>query len=265
MCKESSHPKNICVLHSLPWISISKKQKYALRSVKVSFWATLRIYSIDCLHFEKVKYTYTYIRSVDDQSTLNISGTGFSKVWMIFLSNWLMLVFSSFLAFPTQRNDVCSRTNIAFYVSFSYSYISFSFLSLARSLSFFLSFFFFSFLENTSMQSSTSNDRKRMSMTQSNLLSFSDSIEKRIHKANARELVDRASLKALRSLFPSNLEQLFETGRYRIKRDITSILKTVCVRLFFLSLFFLLPRLHMHFLLFFLIQSAVQIHIYEAE
>ena len=50
------------------------------------------------------------------------------------------------------------------------------------------------------MQSSTLNDRKRMSMTQSNLLSFSDSIEKRIHKANARELVDRASLKALRSL-----------------------------------------------------------------
>jgi hypothetical protein len=39
----------------------------------------------------------------------------------------LMLVFSSFLAFPPQRNDVCSRTNIAFYVP---SYLLLSSLSL---------------------------------------------------------------------------------------------------------------------------------------
>ena len=98
-------------------------------------------------------------------------------------------------------------------------------------------------------------------MTQSNLLFLSlslslsralflssDSIEKRIHKAKRENLsIERHS--RLYSFFASNLEQLFETGRYRIKRDITSILKTVCVRfflLFSLSRFFSFSSLDSH-------------------
>jgi len=105
-------------------------------------------------------------------------------------------------------------------------------------------------------------------MTQSNILPFSDSIKKRIHKAKRkRELVDRAPPKAFFYIYAcafNNLEQLFELAVVVLNGDITFMRKTVC-SFFLIPLFFIwfLPRLHTHFLLFFLIQSAVQIHIYE--
>ncbi len=192
---------------------------------------------------------YTYIIHNDDESTFNMPTklSRFERYYCYYEFFFiLILVFSSFLAFPPQRNDVCSRTNIAFSI-----------------LSYHLLFLFLS-RKYTNVIIAMYVDRKecvwrnRM-FSLSLFFSSSDWIKKRIHKAKNFSIERHSRL--FLSLF-NNLEQLFELVVVRIKWDITSILKTVCS--FSLVLFFdsYLDYICI-FCFFFLIQSAVQIHIYE--
>ncbi len=142
-----------------------------------------------------------------------------------------MLVFSSFLAFPPWRNDVCSRTNIA---------------------SVFFSIFFFS--RSLSKIHKCNHQRtliKRMCMTQSNVLPHSDSIKKRIHKAKREKKRKNLSIERHSRLFSiclccNNLEQLFELVVV-VLNEILLLFSKQCVLSFFLFYLPLIPRLHTHF------------------
>jgi len=82
---------------------------------------------------------------------------------------------------------------------------------------------------------------ERMCMTQSNVLSFSDWIKKRIHKAKKKEnlSIERHSRLFYICMCIQEPWTAIRTGRCRIKWDITSIRKTVC-SFFLIPLFFIL-------------------------